>query len=100
MVALAKFDMLGDHRHRAIGGNLDEGSKGAEVFLGPNRENVAGSAADQQGTAHEGRADHEFTPCRAGFQIVRNDRCVHDLVPQTLAAAGIPAASLIAARMR
>ena len=37
VVALAKLDVLRNHRHRPIGGDLDEGPEGADLGLGAGR---------------------------------------------------------------
>ncbi|OIQ64576.1 hypothetical protein GALL_538710 [mine drainage metagenome] len=102
MIALAEFDVLGDHGHHAVGADLDEGAEGAEVHLGADGQQVAGRAADQQGAADQGRAHHQVAPGGAGLQVLGIHGSVHGCVPQALTgAAGVmPAASLMAARMR
>jgi hypothetical protein len=56
MVALAEFDVLGDHGHRAVRRDLDERPEGADLDLGAGAHDVGGRAADQQGAADQGRA--------------------------------------------
>ena len=50
MAALAEFDVLGHHRHRAVGGDADKGSKGSDLGLGPGGHQVRRRAAHEEGT--------------------------------------------------
>jgi len=59
VAALAELDVLADHRHRAVGGHLDEGTEGPDRRLGAGAEQVGRRTADQQGAADHGNADHQ-----------------------------------------
>ena len=59
MVALAEFDVLGHHRHRAVGGDADEGSKGSDLGLCPGGHQVRWRAAHKEGARDEGGSDHQ-----------------------------------------
>ena len=49
MGALAKFDMLGDHRHHAVGRDPDERAKGPQILLrGADRQEGRGRTAHHQ----------------------------------------------------
>ncbi len=77
VVALAEFDVLGDHRHRAVGGYLDEGAKGAEVVLGADGQQRRGRAADQQGAAGGGRGHHQYFAAGGGATERRRQEGFH-----------------------
>jgi hypothetical protein len=81
MVALAKLDVLGNHRDRAVGTDLDEGPKGPEIRLGPHGQDITRGTTHQQGPAHQCRADHQFAASGAGFELLRLYRCVHNDLP-------------------
>lgn len=59
MVALAELDVLGQHRHRPVRVELDERPEGAGLDLGAGAHQVGRRAADQQGAADQGGADHQ-----------------------------------------
>ena len=99
MAALAEFDVLGDHRHRAVSVDAQERAEGAEVArIRAQRHNVGLGATDQQRAAGRHRGDdHHFTA--SGFE--RSDWSVHGWLPYAATLAGPrAAATLMAARMR
>ena len=102
VVALAHLLVLGDHRHPAVGADLDERAEGAVDLLRAQAEDVGRRAADQQAAADHGGADDQAAAGRGG-QVGWIDGSVH-VRSSAQAAAGAagatPAASLIAARMR
>ena len=101
MAALAELDMFGNDGHLTVVGDLDEGPEGPELGFRADAHQVAEGAADQQAAAGDHGADDQDL---AAGRISFGDRGmgVHGRSPHALAgrAAAMPAASLMAARIR